>query len=319
MGGGTGLPIVLKALKPHFSQLTAIVAVTDTGRNSGVLREGFGIPSPGDLRNCLLALGEEESPLLELFGYRFVKGSLRGYSFGNLFIVALASLKGDFREAIKQASKILKVKGRVIPVTSEPIHICAELSDGTILDEERKIIQFNEKQKKAIKRVYINPPNTSPTKEALEAIRDADMVIIGPGSLYTSVISNLLIKGIADAIRRTKAKVLYICNIMTQASQTHGYKASDHVEKIQEYLGGERLDCVVVNDRIPSKSVLEQYEDTLVEVDEKVFCCGAEVIKADLVEEGCMVKEWQKKNWLRHNPRKLREVLLRIIDREKYG
>jgi uncharacterized cofD-like protein len=321
IGGGTGLPIVLKALKPHFPQLTAIVAVTDTGRNSGVLREEFNIPSPGDLRNCLLALAEGEASLLKLFGYRFVESPLKGYSLGNLFIVALTSITGNFKEAIGEVSRLLKVRGQVIPVTSQPIHICAELIDGTILDEERRIVQLNEEEKKAIRRVYTNPSNTRPTGEAVEAIRNADMVVIGPGSLYTSIISNLLIDGIAEAIRKTKAKVLYICNIMTQASQTHGYKASDHVDRIHQYLGEERLDYIVVNDGIPSNTLLERYEKDahLVEVDEKIFSYKAEVIKADLVDEEYKGEEWQKKSWLRHHPEKLREVFIQIIGKERDG
>lgn len=323
IGGGTGLPVVLEGLKDYTNHLTAIVTVTDSGRSSGVLRKELGIPPPGDIRNCLVALSESEELMLKLFNYRFERSdNLRGHSFGNLFIAAMAMITGSFEKAIEETSKILKIKGRVIPSSLQNVHICAELIDGTILSEEDNIIQREENvlERPPIKRVYLEPIQTQATPSAIEEIRQADLIILGPGSLYTSVISNLLVKGIPEAARESKAKKVYVSNVMTQVSQTHNYKVSDHIAAINRYLGEGTLDYIIVNEKKPPEAIIKNYEDEfafLVEIDDdKLNQYGIKIIKADLIEERQEKRKlWKKRDSLRHDSQKLGKVLLEILDR----
>ncbi|MEK6914827.1 MAG: uridine diphosphate-N-acetylglucosamine-binding protein YvcK [Nanoarchaeota archaeon] len=319
IGGGTGTSALLEGLKKYTDNLTAIVNVTDTGRSSGLIRKDFNILAPGDARNCLIALSNSEKLMCDLFQYRISNGNLNGYSFGNLFIAALADLTGSFENAIEEASKILKLKGRVLPSTFDNINICAELEDGTILKEENEIIDRNNDKvyiRSPIKKVFHNPIAKA-NKRTLEAIHEADLIVLSPGSLYTSVISNLLVEGISEAITVSKAKKVYICNIMTQVSQTYEYKASDHVKKILEYLKSD-LDFVILNNKNPSKDLIELYKIEnayLVENDiNKIESLGIKVILGDLLDD---VKEkkllWEKKNLLRHDPDKIAEILIGLI------
>ncbi|MDI6794165.1 MAG: YvcK family protein [bacterium] len=322
IGGGTGLPGVLEGLKNYTNHLTAIVTVTDSGRSSGALRKDLGIPPPGDIRNCLIALSESEELMLKLFKYRFEKSdNLRGHNFGNLFIAAMTMITGSFEKAIEETSKILKIKGRVIPSSLQNVHICAELIDGTILSEEDNIIQRekNVLDRSPIKRVYLEPAQTYATSSAIEEIRQADLIILGPGSLYTSIISNLLVKGIPEAIRESKALKVYVSNVMTQVSQTHNYKAGDHIKAINQYLGEGTLDYIIVNGKRPPEAIIKNYEDEfafLVEIDEdKLDQYGIKVIKTDLIEDVQEKRKlWKKQDSLRHDSQKLGKVLLGILD-----
>ncbi len=315
-GGGTGLPRALEGLKTYSENLTAIVTVTDSGRSSGIIREQYGILPPGDARNCLIALSEseeQEKDLYQLFQYRFNKGSLNGMSLGNLLMAALTDITGSFEQAIKKASKILSIKGKVLPSTLASTHICAELEDGSIVEEE-----FNVRapQKPPIKRVFLKSNNVECPPEAISEINKADIVVIGPGSLYTSIISNLLVGGIKEALQNTKAVKIYICNIVTQPGQTDNYTASDCVKTIIKYLGEGVLDYVLFNNKFPNDDILEKYRSEgaeIVTVDEDLAKINVEVEVTDLIENIEQKRIlWEKQDLIRHDPEKLADSICRI-------
>lgn len=311
IGGGTGLPIVLQGMKDLTSHLTAIVTVTDSGRSSGQIRSQLGVLPPGDIRNCLVALAESEKLLHELFQYRYENGSLKGMSFGNLFIATLAKVTGSFEQAVREASRILAIRGRVLPSTLEDTHICARLADGSVVEQEVNVRGLN---KPPIEEVFLRPREVPAYPEAIEEIRRADLIAIGPGSLYTSVISNLLVGGVAEAIRANREAIkVYVCNIVTQAGQTDGYKASDHVRAIIRYLGEGVLNYAIINNTVPPESVLERYRKEsaeLVTADPGLEPLGVKVIQEDLVEDITHMRIlWEKQDLLRHDPVKLAEIL----------
>jgi uncharacterized cofD-like protein len=258
VGGGTGLSTVLAGLKAHarpdtttpkselpsIDTLTAVVTVTDDGGSSGRLREEFQILPPGDIRNCMVALAEDERLLTRLFQYRFESdGDLSGHSFGNIFLAALTGVTGDFVEAIKLTSEVLAIKGRIFPSTTEDISLMAELEGGRIVVGETRIVEARSR----IKRIWLSNQDCRPLPETLEAIQHADMITIGPGSLYTSIIPNLLVHGIVDAIRASNAIKVYICNIMTQPGETEGFGVADHIRALFESSPHLPLDYVIVN------------------------------------------------------------------------
>lgn len=319
IGGGTGLPIVLQGLKAYSNNLTAVVTVTDSGRSSGMLREQYGVLPPGDARNCLVALSEtdeQQEDLYKLFQYRFDRGTLEGMSLGNLLMTALTDITGCFEQAIKKASKILAIKGKVLPSTLQDTHICAELEDGTKLDGE-----FNMRQpgKAPIKGVQLKPENVEALPETLEEIKNADIIVLGPGSLYTSVITNILVKDIGEAIKNSSATKIYICNIVTQPGQTDGYTSSDHIRAITRYLGEGVLDYALVNDNLPRKDILDKYEEegaVIVRTDHDTDNLPAKVVEADLVEDLDKTRVlWEKQDLLRHNPDKLADAICRVYAR----
>ena len=316
IGGGTGLPIMLEGSKTYSKYLTAVVTVTDSGRSSGVLREEFGILPPGDARNCLVALSEteeEEQELYQLFQYRFNRGSLEGMSLGNLLMAALTDITGSFEQAIKKASKILHIRGKVLPSTLANTHICAELEDSTYVEEEFNVRAVG---KSPIKNVFLKSNDVPPFSEAVEEILKADIIVIGPGSLYTSLITNLLVTGIRNAIRNSKATKIYVCNIVTQPGQTDHYKVSDHIKAVAKYLGDGVLDYVIVNNNIPRKDILDKYQKEGAEVvlmDEGVYNLNVNVKKADLVEDLNQKRVlWEKQDLLRHDPDKLADSICRV-------
>ncbi|MBU0530252.1 MAG: uridine diphosphate-N-acetylglucosamine-binding protein YvcK [Nanoarchaeota archaeon] len=328
IGGGTGLPLLLGALKPYNHKIIAIVTVTDCGRSSGKIREDFNVLPPGDIRNCLIALSTSEALLHDLFQYRFESGDLEGHSFGNLFLTALTKVTGSFEKSLKETSKLLKLKGKVLPSTLIDTHLCAELEDGRIVEGEVNVRGLN---KPPIKRVFLKPHDAKPLTESLEAIKEADIIILGPGSLYTSIIPNLLVNGIAEAIRQSKAKKVFVSNIVTQGGQTDGLKASDHVKAILKYLNkgqdpGESakpimrymkndvLDCVILNSNgVKTKRMEELNEDgDLVENDiEEIKQLGVNIIISDLIENMNTQRElWNKVYHLRHDPNKIVKIIL---------
>jgi uncharacterized cofD-like protein len=254
VGGGTGLSNLLKGLKNYTNNITAIVTVGDDGGSSGRLRQELGVLPPGDIRNCITALADEEKLVTELFRYRFDAGEgLEGHSFGNLFLTALCAItKGDMLEAVRTAGRVLNSCGQVLPSTLSNIVLVAEMDDGSTVRGESQITQAGGK----IRKLYCEPTTARATPEAIEAIIDAELIIVGPGSLYTSIVPNLLIQGIADAIKQSAARKLYICNVMTQAGETHEYSVADHVQAVLAYAGGQQrgnrlLHAVLVNDQPP--------------------------------------------------------------------
>jgi uncharacterized cofD-like protein len=248
IGGGTGLSTILRGLKRITNNLTAIVTVGDDGGSSGRLREEMGVLPPGDIRNCIAALADEEQLVTELFQYRFKKGEgLEGHSFGNLFLTALCSITGDMVSAVKESSKVLAIRGRVLPSTLEDMRLIAEMEDGRIIKGESNIPDAGGK----IKKLSTEPENMHALPEVIEAINEAEIIIMGPGSLYTSVIPNLLIKDIAFAISESKAKKIYICNAMTQPGETDNFSASEHLKAIINHAGYNNIvDTIFVNDKL---------------------------------------------------------------------
>ena len=257
IGGGTGQAQLLLGLKKYPCELTAVVTVTDTGRSSGRIRKEMGVLPPGDIRNCLIALSDSEKLLQDLFQYRFEKDPLKGHNLGNLFIAALSKVTGSFEKSIQETSKILSIKGKVLPSTLDNTDICALLSGGAVRKGEVAVRGLN---KPAIKKVFLRPRNAKPAPETIEAIYNADLIVIGPGSLYPSVITNLLIKGLRDAVIKSQAKKVYLCNIMTQPGQTDGYSVEGHIEAITKYLGRNVLDYVIINKTNPPQKILAAYK-----------------------------------------------------------
>lgn len=256
VGGGTGLSTVLRGLKPYTSNLCAIVTVTDDGGSSGRLRQELGVLPPGDIRNCLVALADSESMMADLFQYRFQEGDgLSGHSFGNLFIAAMCGIAGDFDRAIKESSRVLAIKGRVLPATLANVGLEADLEDGTTVRGESAI----SKAAARIERVRLVPAGCTGLPEAIQAIQEADAIVLGPGSLYTSVMPDLLVPGIAEAIVRSTAVKVYVCNIMTQPGETDGMSASEHVRALLTATRQRLADYALVNVQQPHR-LLRAYE-----------------------------------------------------------
>lgn len=307
IGGGTGLSTILRGLKRYPIDITAIVTVADDGGSSGTLRSDFDVPPPGDIRNVLVALSEVEPLVQELFQYRFEGDTeLAGHPTGNLLIAAMTNITGDFASAIQALSEVLKVRGQVLPVCNTPLCLCAEYDDGTIIQGE-SLIPVEDKK---IKRVYYTSPDEPALHEAVEAIMEADLVLLGPGSLYTSIIPNLLLKQIADAVVKTQAPCVYCCNIMTQPGETTGLTASEHVLAIEEHVGYKFIDKIIVNDETVEDQTYARYSDQnadLVKVDEDILNqMNIEVIKSRLVSYNDLGK-------VRHNTKKVAATIFSLL------
>lgn len=306
IGGGTGLSTLLRGLKVRSSNLTAIVTVADDGGSSGRLRQDLGIVPPGDLRSCLVALADTEPLMEKLFQYRFAgEGALGGHSFGNLFIAAMTQVVGgDIEQALQQSSKVLAVRGRVLPSANCSVSLLAEMDDGSIVQGESAIPLSG----KSIRRVRIEPADVSAVKAAVEAILTADAVVLGPGSLYTSVLPNLLVRDITAALKKTKALRMYVCNVMTQPGETTGYKASDHLRALFDHAGPDIVDSVLVNVETISGCLLDNYAKEgacPVEADIPALeAMGVRVLPAQLVSAS---------NWVRHNPVRLARLILSAL------
>ena len=290
IGGGHGLSMLLRGMKNKTSNITAIVTVADDGGSSGRLREKMGIIAPGDLRNCLVALADKETVLEQIFQYRFGgEGELAGHSLGNLFLAALIKQFGSVQNALEAASKVLNIRGQVMPATSQKVWLRAKMSDGEIVEGESEISAYPEKIGRDVRIVRMTTVPKAPMAvgDALEAIKEADLITLGPGSLYTSVLPNLLVPEILSAIRESGAPVLYICNVMTQPGETTGYTVGDHLKALVDHIGGGVVDFVLANNGTPSQEVLRKYEKAHafpVSIDrKKVESLGAALIEADLL------------------------------------
>lgn len=260
LGGGTGTSTILRSLKNYTSNITAIVAVSDDGGGSGTLRQDIGILPPGDIRNCITALSNAEPMLQKLMKYRFEDGMLKNQSFGNLFLAAMAGITGSFEEGVKQTSKVLAITGKVLPVTDEDVYLCAELSNGEKVIGESVIPQIVSKNKVRIDKMYTFPRRTQPISGVLEAIKEADIIILGPGSLYTSIIPNLLVEGVVEAITGSKAMKFYICNIMTQDGETNEYTVTDHVNALLKHGAPGIFKYCLVNKKDFPDDIIEKYK-----------------------------------------------------------
>jgi uncharacterized cofD-like protein len=305
IGGGTGLSTMLRGLKEYSSNITAIVTVTDDGGSSGRLTQEFKMLPPGDIRNCLVALADAEPLMQDLFQYRFNGGGddLHGHSFGNLLIAAMLNITGDFEEAVRQTSRVLAIRGRVLPSTLRHVRLEAELLDGTKISGETNITAV----KQPIHRMLLSDPDAEPLDETLAAVATADVIVIGPGSVYTSVIPNFLVCGMAQAVAGCRAIKVYVCNVMTQSHETSGFSASDHVRAIIEQAGARVFDYVLVNRELPAEELLQRYAESgsyfvYPDVD-KIRAMGFRPIVGDYISQTDVV---------RHDPKKLAAAILRL-------
>jgi uncharacterized cofD-like protein len=309
VGGGTGLSTMLRGLKQYSSKLTALVTVADDGGGSGVLREDLGILPPGDIRNCILALANTEPIMQKLLQYRFQDGMLKGQSFGNLFLAAMDGISDSFEEAVKKMSDVLAVTGTVLPITLDDVRLCAETDKGNTILGEFNIGHRSLAHKEKINRVYLNQPNVKPLSEAIDAIMDADIVVLGPGSLYTSIIPNLLVDGVKEAMQRTKAIIVYVCNVMTQPCETDGYTLSDHIKAIEKHSKKGLIDfCIANTASIPAELEQRYSEDgaELVKVDAQVVeKMGIELITGDY--------KAVNNNLVRHDSEKLAKKIIELV------
>ncbi len=309
LGGGTGLSTLLRGLKEHTSNLTAIVTVADDGGSSGRLRDELGILPPGDFRNCLVALADTEPLMEKLFQYRFPEGgALAGHSFGNLFIAAMTGVTGDFASAVRESSTVLAIFGHVLPPTLENVTLHAEYEDGSVVAGESNIPL----QGKPVKRVFMTPEHTEATPEVLEAIRQADMIILGPGSLYTSVIPILLVGSILEELKKSDVKKVYTCNIMTQPGETDGYTAERHLKALLDHSYPGLVDMVVVNNETVPAALADKYKEQnaypVTFNRQALQNMGVQVIEAPLVS---------KVNLARHDPKQLGGLMYRLALAQK--
>ena len=247
IGGGTGLSVLLRGLKEYTQHITAIIGVADDGGSSGRLRREMGIIPPGDFRNCIVALSDEDSILKELFQYRFPEGSeLKGHSFGNLFIAAMTAVTDNFESALAESSRILSVRGQVVPATTENISLSVRLKNGQFIKGESKV----KNSLSEIQELMIDPPHAEASPAAINAINKADLIVIGPGSLYTSILPKLLVPGIVEAITKSKAIKYYVCNVATEIGETQNFTVGKHIEVLEQYLGSSIIDSIIANDNI---------------------------------------------------------------------
>ena len=308
IGGGTGLSTMLKGIKKITNNITAIVTVGDDGGSSGKLREELGVLPPGDIRSCIAALADDEDLVAKLFQYRFKDcAGLSGHSFGNLFLTAMCSITGNMVNAVQESSKVLSIRGRVLPSTLDDMRLVAEMEDGSIIKGESNIPESGKK----IKRLFTEPAKCKPLEDTIIAIQEADIIILGPGSLYTSVIPNLLISDISRAVSEAKAKKIYVCNIMTQPGETDGFSVSDHIKTLIKHAKYEKIiDAVLVNTELPEE-LIAPYRDAgsePVDVDEKeVNKMGIEIVQKNLIADKRF--EDGHSSFVRHSPMRLARII----------
>lgn len=307
IGGGTGLSTLLKGIKNYSSEITALVTMADDGGGSGVLRRSFGMLPPGDVRNCLLALSDIEPEMNTLLSHRFEKGELKGQSFGNLFLLAMNEIYGSFEEAVKMASSILRVKGTVMPITVNDVNIEATYDDKSKAFGESILPAEAIKDNKKIKRVELCPKDVEPLDGVITAINKADIILIGPGSLYTSIIPNLLVKGVTEAIISSPAKKIYVQNVMTQHGETDDMSVKDHVEAIFEH-SDKIFDSIIINNKALSEDLKKKYQE---EYQEQIFLTDGD--KRFLEEEAIHYNEGDcldGGDYVRHDSEKLANMII---------
>lgn len=315
IGGGTGTSVILRGLKKYTSNITAIITVADDGGSSGKLREDLGMLPPGDIRSCILALADVEPIMEKLLQYRFEEGVLEGQSFGNLFIAAMNEITGNFEEAVRKTSDVLKVKGTVLPVTLDNIILVAELENGELVTGESQIPKVAMEKNLHINKISIHPPKATPVKFALKAIADADAIILGPGSLYTSIIPNLLVEGLVDGISASEALKIYITNIMTQPGETDNYNVMDHVQAILDHSNKTKqpiIDWIISNNGTIPDYLVEKYKvdgSSIVSYEKEPHKYPYRFITEDFIEV--------KKHYVRHDADKLAYCIYHLIADER--
>ncbi|SIS43309.1 gluconeogenesis factor YvcK family protein [Salimicrobium flavidum] len=306
IGGGTGMPVLLRGLKKQPITLSALVTIADDGGSSGKLRSEMEMPAPGDIRNVIAALSEAEPMLLDLFQHRFPDGNgLSGHSMGNLLLAAVTNLSGDFYDGIKQISQVLNVKGNIYPLSKYSMYLHAEMEDGTVVSGESRIPEVN----KRIKRVFLSPMPAQPLPEAVEAIRESELIVISPGSLYTSILPNLIIPEVREALRDTEATVTYVCNVMTQEGETSHYSAADHLQAIYDHIGDDVIDSIIVHNQ-PIRSETRQLyakenaEPVSYDLD-RLRSMNIKIIEEDIIDRSQPV--------IRHDAEKLSRLLYHML------
>lgn len=307
IGGGHGLSAMLRGLKRYTKFITAIVTVADDGGGSGMLREDLGMLPPGDIRNCIMSLANTEPTMQKLLNYRFTEGSLAGQSFGNLFLAAMNGISGSFDEAVHRMGDVLAITGRVLPVTNQDVHLEAEFHDGSRVLGESKIFYAKKINNSRIRKVRLVPERPAALEESVDAIRNADIIVIGPGSLYTSIIPNFLVSGISDAVRESKALKLYILNILTQDGETDGYDADDHVRAILEHAGPGVMDVCIANNAVVPPRLMEPYA--------KEGVTQLELRREDIEQMGIAVRTFpllEPGRYIRHNSDALARAILSV-------
>ena len=314
IGGGTGLATMLKGMKKYTPHITAIVTVADNGGSSGKIREEMGIMPPGDIRNCLVALANTEPIMEKVLQYRFKEGSLSGQSLGNLFLAALADITGSFEEAVKVTGNVLAITGQVLPVTLEDVQLYAKFENGKIIEGETQIVAYAKETHFLIHEINLKPTTPIPVKEVIYALQEADVIILGPGSLYTSIIPNLLVDLVPKLIAESKAQKVYVANIMSQPGETTGFSIEDHIQVLEKYIGKNVINSVIVNNEpIPNNYLSEYIED------------GADVLNFDEYHEiwnnirrieAPLIKLYEDKKLVRHHSEKLAKCIFECIFKE---
>ena len=325
LGGGLGAPTAMAGLRAHTDDITALIAVTDSGRSTGKVRIALGMPAPGDIRNALAVLAEGDPVLRRLFTHRFeteASEDLSGMAFGNLFLAALTQQEGSFLEAVRSASRLLGVRGRILPVTLYNTHLCAVLADGTVVEGE---VNVRAPGKAPISRVFLKDGHVDPCEGTIEAIEEADLITLGPGSLFTTVCACLLVPEIARAIARSDAPVVYVANTTRQPGQTDGLGLGDHVARVLEHLGGGGVDFVLLNDDAPPEELRAHYaaqgldylEPTPSEL-EAILDLGVEPVLAPLIDRWSGPRQlWDKLDTIRHHSDRVAEALVALVERTR--
>lgn len=327
VGGGLGAPTVMRGLKRHTDRITGLIAVTDSGRSTGKVRIALDVPAPGDIRNALVVLAEGSPEIRRLFQHRFrteKSEDLDGMAFGNLFLAALTQLEGSFLGAVEEASRLLGVRGRILPVTLYNTHLCAELVDGTIVEEE---VSVRRPGKAPIARVFLKDDEVAPCDGTIEAIAEADLITLGPGSLYTTVCACLLVPEIARAIATSSAPVVYVANTTTQPGQTDAMTIAEHVRTVLDQLGGSGLDAVLLNDDPPGAELQRHYAEQGLryleptsEEQAAIRALGVEPVLAPLVDTWSGPRDlWEKLDTIRHDPDRVGDALVRIARERRAG
>lgn len=311
IGGGTGNFAVLRGLKKFPLELSSIVSMADDGGSTGILRDELGVLPPGDVRQCLVALSNSSGLMRSLVNYRFENGGLGGHSFGNLLLSALEKVTGSFEKAVEEMGRILFIKGKVIPVTTHQVRLKMILNNRKVLEGEKEIY-LSQEIDQGYRSIYLEPyPEANP--HAIEEIKNADFIVLGPGGLHTSLIPNLLVEGVSDALVQSKAKKIFVMNLMNRKGQTTGFKVSDYLREITQFTGSDIFDAIMVNDQSPPEELLDVYaeEGTLVENDLR----DKRVVLAPLLgnlEEGAK-RDLIKRNLIRHDSNKLATELMKIV------
>ncbi len=307
IGGGTGMPVILRGLKNLPLELIALVTVADDGGSTGRLRHDMDIPAPGDIRNVIAALSDAEPMLLELFQHRFkVNNGLSGHSMGNLLLAAMTAVTGDFNTGIKEISRVLNVKGKIYPISNDNLSLHAKMEDGTIVSGESKIPLA----RKRIKKVFLSPQPVQPIPDAIKAINEADLIVISPGSLYTSILPNLIIPDVGKAMRETTAKIVYVCNVMTQLGETTGYSAADHVQAINDHIGSHCIDAIIIHEQQIEEAIRHVYKikhaETVIYDMDRLKQMNLQVVKGNIID----VTE----RTVLHNKNEVAKLLFSLID-----